>query len=486
MLKRILVDALKYTPTKIIPALISISIIPIITHMFSPEEYGYLGVVLSTISLLSILTSGWVVNSNLRFYELRKKELQEKTHIQSLIIFTIIFSGAVTLFSYIVLNILIYVELIPTGLIKYGYFTVMLLFFNPIIALVLSNYRMQGKTSRYTMVDVAFNSGKYVIGLALIIFAPNYFGLEAVILGGIGSAIIVLSIIGIENIKNVFTITIRRLAYLKEYWTYGYPFIIVLFSNWVITLATRNLLLFLRPEHQFEVGWYTVSQNIVDRTLRILFQLLMLAALPAIYRAWENKGAVATNKLLTTIINYYIILFSPIVLWLSLAAQTIFKVITGAQYWDGYIAVPWLAMSIFLAGLNQYYVLPITLEKKSQLFGKITVASAVISLILNVLLIKYFGFIGGCIATFMTFMIFTALTLRYSNKILKIKLDLMYFIKLTTSLTLMGIVVFYSLTIGQTDYIKLIVSFVSGTIIYGLTIWMTKTIDLKNDLDQIE
>jgi len=109
VLKRILVDALKYTPTKIIPALISISIIPIITHMFSPEEYGYLGVVLSTISLLSILTSGWVVNSNLRFYELRKKELQEKTHIQSLIIFTIIFSGAVTLFSYIVLNILIYV-----------------------------------------------------------------------------------------------------------------------------------------------------------------------------------------------------------------------------------------------------------------------------------------------------------------------------------------------------------------------------------------
>ncbi|MEA3286949.1 MAG: lipopolysaccharide biosynthesis protein [Candidatus Marinimicrobia bacterium] len=484
MLKKIVIDALKYTPTKIIPALISILIIPILTHMFSPEQYGYLGVSLSAISLLSILTAGWTVNSNLRFYEQRKNEGSEISHIQSLIFISVLLSGFVSILSFIILKILFHYTIIPEGLNKYTNSTVLLLFLNPVVAIILSFYRMQGKTTGYTLIDVSFNTGKYIIGLTLIALMPLYFGLEAIILGGIGAAIIIITLLLFKSGFQQISLNIQKVNFLKEYWYYGYPFIIVLLSNWVITLATRNLLLILRPEYPYEVGWFTVSQNIVDRSLRILFQLLMLAALPVIYRTWENEGPSVTRKLLSTITKYYVTIFAPIVLWLSLTAQTIFQVVTGEQYWDGYVAVPWLATGIFLVGLNQYFVLPITLKKKSKLLGKITAGSALIGLVLNIVLIKTMGFIGGSISIFITFGLFTSITLYYSNNILPFTFSIKHLAKLALALALMGISVFYSLNIFLNPIAKLGLSFVVGSAIYVIVSWILKIINLKSDFQQ--
>lgn len=117
---------------------------------------------------------------------------------------------------------------------------------------------------------------------------------------------------------------------------YGFPLVLVLVSKWILTLSARFIIPVLRPEAPYELGWLTVSQNIVDRTLTLLFQALMMAVLPNIFSAWENTDKMMVREIITKLIGWFFILFFPLAVGMSLLSEPVMSLMAG----DEYLGVP--------------------------------------------------------------------------------------------------------------------------------------------------
>lgn len=70
-------DMAKYLPSTIISAIIGIVFLPIITRLFSPNDYGNYVLVMVTVYILTIIV-GWVSFSVVRFYPAYEKKVSHR------------------------------------------------------------------------------------------------------------------------------------------------------------------------------------------------------------------------------------------------------------------------------------------------------------------------------------------------------------------------------------------------------------------------
>ncbi len=75
MFKDFFKDALKYVPAQVIPAIVGFFSIPILTRIFSPQEYGDYSVIYGTVMLITTLM-GWIPMGIIRFYPAYKRDDQ--------------------------------------------------------------------------------------------------------------------------------------------------------------------------------------------------------------------------------------------------------------------------------------------------------------------------------------------------------------------------------------------------------------------------
>ena len=78
MLKSFAKDLLGYIPSKVIPGIFGLVIIPVMTRLFNPDEYGQYVIVTSTVSILGIIAIDWVRTSIMRFYATYEKSSELK------------------------------------------------------------------------------------------------------------------------------------------------------------------------------------------------------------------------------------------------------------------------------------------------------------------------------------------------------------------------------------------------------------------------
>ena len=63
----IFIDALKYSPSKLISVFMNLMLVPIYTALLTPHEYGAYNVSIAVLSFIAIIFSDWVGISGLRF-----------------------------------------------------------------------------------------------------------------------------------------------------------------------------------------------------------------------------------------------------------------------------------------------------------------------------------------------------------------------------------------------------------------------------------
>jgi len=417
MIRSIFAEAGKYIPTKVLPALVGLLVIPVFTRIFDPEIYGQYGLAVSIISFGSIFTSGWLSNANMRFWVECKTETARRNHLSTLIISTLVFSFLISLLIY---GIMTHVSLLTSSFLIAA---VVMLFFTPFIQVILSYYRIQNKPFRYTVFDQLFNSGKLLLGLLTVLVIFPGLGLKSVFWSGSLIALILLLLFLLSpEIRSGITLSAFSFSRFRHFFSYGFPLVLVLVSKWILTLSARFIIPVLRPEAPYELGWLTASQNIVDRTLTLLFQALMMAVLPNIFSAWESTDKQTVQSLITKLIGWFFVLFFPLAAGMSLLAEPVMDLMTGHQYIGGAVMIPYLALGAFLSNLVHYFTLPCSLHKKTLIMTRITIVSAVVNLLLYLVFIPWLGFIGVGVALISTYIFMIIYSLYSVRKFELIKL----------------------------------------------------------------
>ncbi len=291
-----------------------------------------------------------------------------------------------------------------------------IIFFDAISTLAFARLRQENRPKRYAFARIAGVMTTIVIVIIFMAIIPKYarthpntfigtfydkdIGIGYYLIGNLCGSIITFLILRKEFAQIRFNFDT---ALWKKVMYYSYPLVIVGLGGIVNDMLSRLIYQHVvdLPEQQAktELG---VFANIIRLSIviTISIQAFRMAAEPFFFNRSKEEDAPRTYA---RVMKFFVLICCFLFLGLSLYIDLVkwfFIAIHRPAWTDGLYVVPLFAMGNIFLGI--YYNLSIwyKLTNKNITGAMITIAGAVITIVLNILLIPRFHYLGAAIATF--------------------------------------------------------------------------------------
>ena len=386
----------------------SLILLPLFTHFLIKEDYGYIDLIQTYISLLFPILTLRIDSAAFRFLiEARKKENNQKEIISSLL---------VILLSAIIITLVI--DIIVSFYININYNIYIVI---NIITIMISNLLLQilrgfGKNKHYSIASIITGVFNLATNIFLILVIKS--GASSILISSIVSNIacalytfFIAKIYKYINIKSVSKNEIKRI--LK----YSIPMIPNHLSWWVVNVSDRTIISYFLGAALN--GIYTVSCKF-SNILNSVFSIFNMS--------WQESASLHIDdddrdEFFTGIINKLLLLFCDLSILILAFIPIFYDILIGNAYIDSYKYIPILLYgnlwNILISLIGGIYVA----KKKTQEIAKTTIISAIINLVIHILLIKYIGLYAACISTLISYIIMGIYRLIDCQKYVRIKLN---------------------------------------------------------------
>ena len=410
---------------------------------------------------MNLVGSGWIVNSVLRFYP----EFKFKDKLADLLTNLV--------FSFLVCNVALTILYLSGLFIFRSYFPENLLPFmwlGIFAYLAWSAYGMFSyflraslQASAFSKYEIISSSGKFAIAIALVVFLRT--GAISLLWGMLLINLVLLLFLSkrLSLLKKLK----RPLFSVKTSWDffkYGFPLGLASLSAWLLILSDRYILQYFKTAK--EVGIYSVSFSVVDRSLGLLYSILMLAAYPIIILTWEQKGKVVTQQLIKELSRYFFILCVPVFVGISVLGKDIFTLFVGKDFTQSFRLVPLFAFCSLAQGLFQYVGKSYELYKKTLVLALVFFIAGIANILLNVLFIPSYGYMGAGAAKVASYVILLILGIGMCHSFMPWLAPLKSLIKVVFSTLLMGAVLIALKGFLAVSLLNLILLILLGTCVY--------------------
>lgn len=246
-----------------------------------------------------------------------------------------------------------------------------------------------------------------ITSLGLIIDLSLY----SVVFGLLGCHLLVLIMLYPRILKKIrYSLEINL---LKEPFKYSYPLIPTSLSNNLIQLGDRYILkIFMGLS---SVGVYNFAYLLSSFISVLLVTPNKMAFQPIILSKESNP-----EKLKQTLKKYIVLYFSlgmVLLLWFSAFSLEIMLLVSSSdEFIQGWVIMPIIGYSFLLHGLGNYFGFGLVMAKKSFLISMQTIIAALVNIVLNIILINTFGYIGAAVATFLSYMVWNYMKRKNSEK----------------------------------------------------------------------
>lgn len=468
MIRALAKDLVKYLPAQVTPAIMGLVAIPIVTRLFPPDDYGKYVLVMATISVLSII-SGWLSMSIIRFYPACKRDGQLPHLYGEVIKWLLISIIALAAISGVIL--LIARAYIPRQL----YHLMLIGILGSVLGTgfsVLQHFlRAERLVGWYSGFSIWRSTSGLGIGIALVMAFG--FGVEGLLWGSVLSVVIALPLLWKLAIGKFSWRTGVSTGLIKEMGKYSFPLVVGNLAAWILSLSDRYVLLFFRGAR--EVGIYSVSYAISQRSILLLASLFMLAAGPIAVNIWENEGKEKSQVFVKKLTRYYLLICLPAVTGLSVLAQPIIDVLTNPEYYQGFRIVPLVALGGFFLGLQHRFQSGLIFYKKTNLVMIGIIASGLLNLGLNFLLVPRYGYMAAAATTVISYAFLTAVMATISRRYFVWKFPLKSLGKIALASVVMGAVIYpIGNSLTSSAPVNLIVGICSGIVVYSLMLLLLR------------
>jgi len=300
--------------------------------------------------------------------------------------------------------------------------------------------RIREKAVLYTIANIA----RLIVILGVTIYLIIGLGhkvdaiFEAQIVGQCFYLIFLLPYI-IKNIKLKFNFRI-----LKGMMDYCLPLIFSSVSGILLTLGDRYCLRYLTTFS--EVGIYNLGYKVANVIKVFFISSVQLALPPMIFKMIDQPGSKRFYSKIMTYIAFGIML---LILGVSIYGREIIRVLAkNSSYWDAYIVIPILSMSMLFLMLKHVSTTGLTIKKRTAVLARMVVAVAILNIVLNLLLIPSLGIIGASLATLISRIAHFGIIYYFAQKAYKIPYEL----KKIIIVIVVGIVL-YLLSLLTTDLV---------------------------------
>ncbi|MCD6528170.1 flippase [bacterium] len=453
--------------TNLVIALKGLIILPIITKLLGPENYGVWAQIIVTLSLITPIATLGLPYTLVRFLaaEKDKKEIQDGIWSVFIIIFGISILIALILlaFSCPISNFFGGEEI----LVQILAFIIILECLNTVF---FNLFRAFQQISKYSFFMVFQTLGE--VGLVTITVFLGY-GLFGAVLSLLIIRFINFLIMGILIIKKI-GVKIPKFLRIKEYLSFGLPTIPGNISSWVVQSSDRYLIGFFLGT--LFVGYY-VPAYIIGNSIMLFIGPLSFV-LPAVLSKFYDENKIDQVKTyLKYSLKYFLMIGIPSVFGLSILSKqllTIFSTPEIAQ--QSYFIVPLVAVSILLFGIYAIISQIITLKKKTEITGAIWMFAAFLNLGLNFIFIPKFGILGAGLTTLFAYTLAFLLTWCYSFREFQFEIDWRFILRSVLASVLMILFILWFSPVGL---LKTIIAIILGALIYEILMFLFKGLSKK-------
>lgn len=381
-------DLIVHTFVRILGGSIAFISVFLLTYIFPVSEIGKYNLILSSINISVSLGTLWLTQSILRYYHKDKNigfiiSLSTYSLITSVVfylIFALIFKQEI--------NFWILSYIIVFGIYSIGD----------------SFFRSSNKIYSYMFLELAISIGKVfpMYFLAIMFNSINVIFASQILLVGI-----LLIYLIIKNWRLLINLDYKvdRIGF-EKYFKYGLPLVGLTISNWVLSASDRYIISFLGNDSQ--VGIYSTNYLLAN-SIYMMFALIVLGAFhPMIMREWHVSKK-STEILVSQSIDIYLAMMVPLSFYGILKSHILLGFFKGDSYSNYSTIFNWTVMGIFLYGLSMLFHKYFELIQKTSLILYFNLISAVLNVILNFLLIPYFGFQVAAFATFLSYFAYIVL-----------------------------------------------------------------------------
>lgn len=407
-IKRLGGDSLLFALMNVGTKLIAFLMLPVYTHYLSPGEMGIMENIDAISSILTfVIIFGTDSALAYFFYSTDNKELKER-YVQTVLSFRLYLASLFLIVFLLFAKPLSSLLLGMSGYEKLFYLTGIILVFEAITTVILTYFRFQFKSLKVVIYTVLQLGAVAVISFLLLKYFS--YNVDAIFWARFYSLILILIAL-FSTLSKLLRIKIEK-DLLKKLLVYGAPLVPASLAFWVITFSNRIFL--TKFESLDSVGIYGIAMKI-GMVITLLTSSVQMAWRPYSMSIREKPDADRIYAGIFYII--FIIGMLGITMVAQLSPLILKMMMINAEYIEARNYIAFLSMSSFLSFYYLIISVGLFLKEKTGAISKYVGISAVISVILNIVLIPLFSIWGAVAALIISYLFVNVIIFKKSQEV---------------------------------------------------------------------
>ncbi len=396
-----------YATGGLFSALIGLASFPILTRSLSVEDYGLLGLIVSSLTLFVAIGKFGVQHSIVRFYAQVKNgnsEYSESQFYTTSLTLAACF-GVLTMAVWLLTGVKIVPSFIPSDKLPTLFLIGTLYILLRMLGSSMCNVLSAKQQSQPVMMSTIVRRSVHIV-LILLFLVTDLVSAEAVIASFVLSELIsVIYVARFYRPQTSFSLSDFSTSLSKTLFVFGVPLMLLESNGLLMRLSDRYIIQYLMDDNA--LGQYAASYNFSLYIEVIITSALVTAIRPMYTEIWESKGEVYTGEFLAKGLNLYLLLGIPFVALFSLTAPHVINILASTKYEAGTVIVPWVTAAILFDGAIVFLAAGLYIHRKTRKLLIWGAAALLTNIVLNFLVIPRFGILGASVVTLITFMVYS-------------------------------------------------------------------------------
>jgi O-antigen/teichoic acid export membrane protein len=447
----------------VLMALSGLLLLPLLTKSLGAHDYGILAQVNATKGFFIILAGLGLPNAITRFLAAlkNKEEIREQFY-------------AVFLFESLVVLIVSILFIVLAPYIADAFFSgaTQVVRITGLIGLV---WTLDG------ICLVFFKAFRQMMKFAIFGLVSGYveFGVIAyLVLNGHGLFSVVVSLFAVEGlyllvllyaIKSQIGFKIPDFSKLKQYLRLALPMFPADVSSWLLGLSDRYIIAYFLGA--VSVGIYSASYG-----LAILISwssgILSFVLLPTLSRLYDEGKMDEIKILQSRSLEYFLALAIPFLCGAAILSKAVLGFLSTPEIASGgWFITPIVVLSITLRGIGNIIGQSLIVANKTRIMGQAGVIAALVSIILNIILVPRVGIVGAAISVLLVYFLISGIITYHSLKIVTVKIEWFFVLKSLGAAAIMSLVIWW---LNAAAISKPPLTVFTGIAVYGIALILLK------------
>jgi len=397
-----------YSIGTILPKGASFILLPIYTSFISVGEYGVISAMLVFNAFLTILVTLNIERSIFRLYYDYETAAQKQEFLGTVFISILCFSTIITGVMFLTKD---YVTLIYKSIDFYPYFVISIL--TAYIGIFGSVVRILLQVLQNAKLFVILGIVQFIVSSSFILLFVVYYkeGAHGYLKGGLYGNLIMLPFfikLLISHVKFKFNTSIF-INTLK----YSLPILPTFLSAQIIDLSDR---IFIENYlSSMDLGVYSLGYTIAGVVV-VITEAFKKSYDPFFHKIASLNNKEKAIKILTNTNEVYYIITIFICFSISLVSKEMILWFFPKPYCAAYKIVPIISLAYAVSKISGLINLSFYQEKKTLKLMELSIYAAILNILLNILLIPFYGYYGAALATLITFLFMLIIKYHLSKK----------------------------------------------------------------------